>query len=302
MGSKSARVFEVGPRDGLQSEAKILKVQQKTELVLKLIESGLTDIEIGSFVRRERIPQLADTEQVAALLAKSPLRQRARFWAFIPNETGLDSAIDAGLDGASFFVAASETFCHKNVNRSQKELLDSLAPLIKKARQHKLKNRVYVSTSFHCPYEGFVDVKTVAALVARLVDKGASQIALSDTTGWANPRSVGKLLDRVLARHPAKLFALHFHDTRGQALANALTGLDYGITTFDSSIGGAGGCPYAPGATGNLSTEDLVFLLQGMGLDKSIDLTKLGAAGLFAEKALEKKLPSRVLQTMRTPT
>jgi hydroxymethylglutaryl-CoA lyase len=298
---RRASIFEVGPRDGLQAESKILDVETKIGLVQKLVESGLSDIEVGSFVRADRIPQLQDTDKVVTgLEARLSSRQRkgCRFWAFVPNERGLDMAIDAGLNGASFFIAASDTFCRKNINRSISEVLEYLPGLLQKARKAGLKTRVYLSTLVYCPYEGPTPPAKVLKLTDRLLDMGAQEVALSDTTGDANPRSLRKVLSKTLEKHPAKRFALHLHDTRGLALANVLEGLSHGLTRFDSSCGGLGGCPYAPGASGNLATEDLANMLSGMDLQPGVDLGLLAQAGFLAERALGKALPSHVLRTL----
>ena len=295
-----ANVFEVGPRDGLQSEARTLSVETRVELIRLLVAAGLPDIEVGSFVRSDRIPQLAGTSEVLGKLSKMTATERggARFWAFVPNEHGLEQAIAAGLDGASFFIGASDTFCRKNVNRGRDELFKELPALFKKATKNKLKTRVYLSTLVYCPYEGPVAPQKVIHLVEQLFDAGAHEIALSDTTGDANPRSLRTVLEGVLKKHPAKNFALHLHDTRGLALANVLEGLSHGLTRFDSSVGGMGGCPYAPGASGNLATEDLLNMLSGMGLSRGVVLGRVAKAGFFAEQALGKKLPSSMLRTL----
>ncbi len=289
------RVFEVGPRDGLQSEAVALSLSDRKTLIEKLVAAGLRDIEVGSFVRADRIPQL----QNSAELLRS-LKQQAglNYWAFVPNEVGLAQAIEAAVDGASFFVGASDTFCKKNVNRSQSEILGELKKLFPLSRRAKIRSRIYLSTLVYCPYEGHIPPKKVADLALRLVDLGAQEIVLSDTTGHAGPRSLSTVLERVLKKIPAKKIALHLHDTRGLALTNVYVGLEYGIHTFDSSAGGMGGCPYAPGAAGNLATEDLVNFLAGLGKLKGIDLGRLAQASRFAESKLGKKLPSKVLKTL----
>jgi hydroxymethylglutaryl-CoA lyase len=293
-------VFEVGLRDGLQAEAKTLSTDQKLAIFDRLVECGQSDIEAGSFVRSERIPQLADSAELFKLIeSRYPKsKRRQKVWAFVPNETGLRRAIDAGVDGASFFIGASDTFCKKNVNRSRAEIFEELPSLLKIARSSKIKARVYLSTLVYCPYEGPVPSKLVATWVKKLVDVGASEIALSDTTGHANPKSLSALLELVLKKHSAKTFALHLHDTRGLALSNALTGLGYGITRIDSSLGGAGGCPYAPGASGNLATEDLVNMCEGMGIKTGINLGLLARAGLLMGQSLNRRMDSKVLRTL----
>lgn len=294
-----AQIFEVGPRDGLQSEKKIFSVEERFELVRRLAAAGLPRIEVGSFVRADRIPQLAETGRLLKRLHQEKFpHPRPEFWTFVPNERGLEEAISAGVDGVSFFIATSETFCQKNVNRSQAELLAELKKLLPQAKRAKIKMRIYVSTLVYCPYEGNIAPTRVAQIVRKLIAFGAQEIVLSDTTGHANPRSLAKVLNRVLPLAGARRLALHMHDTRGLALANVLEGLRHGISIFDSSVGGLGGCPYAPGASGNLASEDLVNMLLGMGLLKKVDLGKLGLAARFAENILGRQVPSKVLRTL----
>lgn len=287
------RLFEVGPRDGLQSEEKIWTLAQKHKLVSTLIDSGLRDIEVGSFVHPKWVPQLRDTEKLVLKLKKQ--NTKSRLWTFVPNERGLERAIQSGVDGVGFFIAVSKTFCMKNVNRSQAAQFNMLSSLLTKSKQHKLRTRIYVSTAFHCPYEGIVSSRVSKTLVKKILALKPDTTVISDTTGYANPRSVKKIC-AGLTKSNLKKMALHMHDTRGMALANVLQGLSMGISEFDSSIGGMGGCPYAPAATGNLATEDLVNMLQGMGSLKSISLPKLRKAGLYCEKILQKPLPARILR------
>lgn len=292
-------VFEVGPRDGLQSEKKIFTVEERLELVRLLVRTGLRRIEVGSFVKADRIPQLESTDLLLSRLKKESFKGFSpQFWAFVPNEYGLERAVEAGIDGMSFFVASSETFCQKNVNRSKSELMRELKKLLPLARKKKTKTRVYLSTLVFCPYEGKVSVGAVAKIVDQLLDAGATEVVLSDTTGHANPLSLRKVLEKCLDIGQASQFALHLHDTRGLALANVLEGIAHGISVFDSSVGGLGGCPYAPGASGNLASEDLVNMLLGMGLLKKIDLGALANAARFAEKVLGHEVPSKVLRTL----
>jgi hydroxymethylglutaryl-CoA lyase len=297
---RSVEIFEVSPRDGLQAESKILSVEERVRLVVKLAETGLKDIEVGSFVRADRIPQLQDTDKVIALVTEKlgSLRSKLRFWAFVPNLVGLEKAIESGVDGVGLFVATSDTFCRKNVNRTQKELLNEVEPLLVKARKARLRTRVYLSTVIYCPYEKWMKPAASHKLSARLLDLGAQEISLGDTTGHGTPLSIRKVVEPLVAKYGAERFALHLHDTRGTALSNVLEGLSHGIRRFDASVGGTGGCPYAPGASGNLSTEDLLYMLQGMGWAKSVRLEKLAEAGRVASQLLGRALPSKVLQTM----
>ena len=300
---RAVSLFEVGPRDGLQSEKATLTVPQRLNLIEGLIQAGLKDIEIGSFVRADRIPQLANTNELVAAAQKkrAQLSSNAKFWSFVPNARGLEDAMKAGIDGVSLFVATSETFCKKNVNASQSDLMIELPALLHSARKNKLKARVYLSTLVFCPYEGVIAPEKVEKLVNRLIDAGAEEIALSDTTGHANPKSLAKVLEKVLKKHSPKNFALHLHDTRGLSLANIIEGMNFGLSRFDASVAGMGGCPYAPGASGNLATEDLVSMLDGLGIRTGVSLEKLGFAGHLAQKLVGRELPSRVLRTLKTP-
>ena len=297
---KSTSIYEVGPRDGIQSEKATWTIAERVDLVRGLMQAGLKDIEVGSFVREDLLPQVAGTSEIILALKKEKSRTRSRLWAFVPNKVGLDNAIESGVDGVSFFVGVSDTFCKKNVNRSRAELLDALPPLLKEAKKKKLLSRVYVSTLVYCPYEGAVSPREVAKVVSILVKAGATQIVLSDTTGDANPRSLQNVLKLLVPKYGARKFALHLHDTRGLALANIMLGMKYGISNFDSSIGGMGGCPYAPGASGNLATEDLANLLLGMGVLKGVDLGQLSRVGHECEKILNRKLPAKILRTLES--
>jgi len=295
---KKVEIFEVGPRDGLQSEKKVWSIEQRVSLVKLLLAAGIVDIEIGSFVRRDLLPQVANTEKIIHALKSDQKKYSAKFWAFVPNKVGLEHAVQAKVNGVSFFVGVSDTFCKKNVNQSRESLLKALTPLLKNARAEKLSTRVYLSTIVFCPYEGVMSPKETALICDRIFDSGTKELVLSDTTGSANPKSLMKLLDIVLKKHSAKNIALHLHDTRGLALSNALIGMSYGISRIDSSIAGMGGCPYAPGASGNLATEDLANMLLGMGHLQGVNLGLLAKAGLYAEKICERKLPSKVLRSL----
>ncbi len=297
----SFSIFEVGPRDGLQSEEKILSTEERVRLIEKLVEAGLRDIEVGSFVRADRIPQLQNTDRILAACQKFRAEQKLspkalRFWAFVPNQRGFDDAVRAKVDGASFFIAASKTFCKKNVNRSQDELLLEIESLLPQARKNKIATRVYLSTISFCPYEGKIENRSVLSLAQKLFKCGAQEVVLSDTTGSSNPFELELLLKKLVKKVSPLRLALHLHDTRGLALTNIYSALKFGVRRFDSSIGGMGGCPYAPGASGNLSTEDLANLLLHSNKMKGIHLSKLCEAGALAQKYLDKKLPSKFLQ------
>jgi hydroxymethylglutaryl-CoA lyase len=294
------RVFEVGPRDGLQAESAHLAPEARAQFVLNLEAAGLSDIEVGSYVKDDWIPQLAKTSDVLKMIRQTKKRpHKAKFWAFVPNAKGLQRAQEDEIDGASFFVAASDTFCKKNVNRSLVELSAELPNLLKTCKKSKISSRVYLSTLVYCPYEGPTPLKKVTDLISFLIDSGSREIVLSDTTGHATEVSLKKIFDKVLKKHSPKKFAVHFHDTRGLALMNARIALSYGIQTVDSSAGGIGGCPYAPGASGNLATEDLVNWGQQLGGLKSVDLSKIANASLQIEELLKKRLPGRVVNVYR---
>lgn len=301
---RRAHIFEVGPRDGLQAEKKILSLEEKLHLVEGLMASGLEDIEVGSFVRADRIPQLSDTIELMQLLKsrvglKVNEKERTRFWAFIPNMKGLEAAINTGIiDGASFFVAVSDTFAQRNVNRSIADLMKELPELLRVAKRNRLKTRVYLSTIADCPYEGLIKSSRTVQMAYKLFKIGAGEVVLSDTTGAAHPRGVREILLGLKGRVPADSIAMHLHNTRGLALANILQSLEFGVQRFDSSVAGMGGCPYAPGASGNLATEDLVHLLSSMGLRPGVDLGRLAKVGFWCEKTLGRRLESRILRTL----
>ncbi|MEZ4813682.1 MAG: hydroxymethylglutaryl-CoA lyase [Bdellovibrionota bacterium] len=295
------KIFEVGPRDGLQNEKKILKLEQKFKLVISLLDAGLTDVEVGSFVKKTAIPQLAGTAELVKKIL--PLKKKrwpkARLWAFVPNEIGLENALASGVEGFSFFAATSETFARKNVNRSHKELKKHLKAM-SLGVPRKARSRAYLSTLVYCPFEGKISPSQVFRWVDYLLDIGIKDISLSDTTGHAHPSNLKKIFRELTKNYSPDNFSLHYHDTRGTALLNTYFAMEHGFTQFDSSLGGAGGCPYAPGATGNLATEDLLYLLQSQSKLTNISLRKIAQASLELEKNLNKKLPSKILQTLRT--
>jgi hydroxymethylglutaryl-CoA lyase len=300
MATFGASIFEVGLRDGLQSEARIFSLPEKEKILERLISSGLEDIEVGSFVRADRIPQLQDSDKLVLLAQKirKEKKSKARFWAFVPNKKGFENALPQGLDGMCFFYSTSQTFCGKNVNRSQEELLAELKLLLPQARKNKIRSRVYLSTLVYCPYEKEIPLRSVTDSVKKLFDLGAEEVALSDTTGHATPLQIRKILESLLKKYPAKKIALHLHDTRGLALANVWEGLQFGLKRFDSSIAGLGGCPYAPGASGNLSTEDLWNLLERLGKSPRLQIEALLEAAYFAESCLGRKSSSKVLRSL----
>jgi hydroxymethylglutaryl-CoA lyase len=297
-------VYEVGPRDGLQNEARAVSTEDKLALIGALAGAGLSRIEATSFVSPKWIPQLADAAEVTARL---PAASGVSYVVLVPNRRGLDRLVEAlGRAGgahprveAAVFLSATESHSRKNINKSVDEAFAELEALVPAARAAGLGVRGYVSTVWGCPFEGRVEPQRAAAVVERLVALGCDQVSLGDTIGVGTPNQTRVLL-RLLGRSvPLGKLALHMHDTRGTALANVLAGLDEGITTFDASIGGLGGCPYAPGASGNLATEDLVYMLQGMGYDTGVDWAKLIAAGALAERLVGRRLPGKALQAER---
>ncbi len=285
------RIFEVGPRDGLQNEATPIPTATKIAFVNALAEAGIADIEVSSFVRADRVPQLADAAQVFAGIARRP---GTRYWALVPNAKGLDAARAAGVSHVAFFTAASDGFNRANIGMSVDESLAHLAPVIAAARDAKHAVRGYVSTVFGCPYDGDVDPKRAAAVARALLDAGCAEISLGDTIGVAVPTDVPRVLAACdAAGVPRAKLALHLHDTRGTALANVVEGLREGITTFDSSAGGLGGCPFAPGATGNVATEDLLYLFSEMGIETGISFDGVARASGIVAASLSKPLASR---------
>jgi hydroxymethylglutaryl-CoA lyase len=289
-------VVEVGPRDGLQNEATPVSLEAKRAFIAALAASGLQDIEIGSFVRPDRVPQMAGSDALAASLPAVP---GVTYWALVPNLRGAERAVKAGLRALAVFTAVSETFSQRNANASVTESLASLAVVTAFAAREGLRTRAYVSTCFGCPYEGRVAPEKVAEVSKALLDQGIGEISVGDTIGVATPNRVEEVFARLLSLAPASTWAGHFHDTRGTALANVLAALDLGVATFDASAGGLGGCPYAPGAAGNLATEDLVYLLEGMGIHTGVDLARLVRAAPPLEPVLGHPLPGKVLKAFR---
>ena len=286
-------VYEVGPRDGLQNEAASIPTREKIAFVNRLSAAGLPVIEAGAFVDPGRVPQMADAEAVFAGISQ---RLGTRYTALVPNQQGLERATAAGLTEIAIFAAASETFSRRNINQSIEESLDTYRQVAAEAAANGLAVRAYLSTAFGCPFEGDVPVSRVVDLTERLLALGAFQVAVSDTIGIAHPGQVRHVLTEFQRRVPANRIALHFHDTRGTALANVLAALEFGIATFDASAGGLGGCPYAPGATGNLATEDLLYLLHGLEFATGVDLDAVFAASRALEPFVGHALPSRYVR------
>lgn len=276
----NVRIVEVGPRDGLQNEKIIVDVNTKVELITQLREAGLTYIEAGSFVSPKWVPQMAGSHEVFAALSMQPSSNLdITYAALTPNMQGLERAIASGVKEVAVFAAASETFSQKNINCSIDESLARFLPVMAKAKSENISVRGYVSCVLGCPYEGPVSVAQVDEVAQQLLHMGCYEISLGDTIGVGTPASTSALLDKLLASIPTDKLAMHMHDTYGQALANILIALQMGISVIDSSIAGLGGCPYANGASGNVATEDLVYMLTGLGIDHGVDLDKLLIAG-----------------------
>jgi hydroxymethylglutaryl-CoA lyase len=286
-----ASVYEVSPRDGLQNEDTMIPLEGKRRLIEALIASGLRRIEITSFVSPKWVPQLSDAEELARSLTPPP---GVTFSALCPNARGLERALDVGLEEIAVFLSSSEAHNKANINKTIADTLAVFEEIVPPAREAGLRVRAYLSTVWGCPYEGDVDPKVALRISKKLLDLGCYQVSLGDTIGVGNPRQTREIVRLFQDEMPTSQFALHLHDTRGTALANALVGLELGVRDFDASVGGVGGCPYAPGAAGNLATEDLVYLLHGMGVQTGIDLDKLILAGNVAEQVIGHPLPGKV--------
>lgn len=286
-------VYEVGPRDGLQNEPETLSADVKVDFVNRLTDAGLPAIEVGSFVSPKAVPQLADSEEVFRRIHRG---SGVRYPALVPNAKGLERAIACGVLEIAVFTAASETFNRHNINAGVDESIERFRPVVDRARREKLRVRGYVSTAFGCPYEGEIAPEAVREVVQKLLDLPVDEISIGDTIGVATPAGVYEVIEALYGAGVTRgVLALHFHDTRGTALANVYAGLECGVTTFDSSAGGLGGCPYALGASGNLATEDLLYLLQGLGIETGVSLPGVVEASRALSAALGRKLPGRYL-------
>jgi hydroxymethylglutaryl-CoA lyase len=287
-------IYEVGPRDGLQNESAVVPVAVKAEFVRRLAAAGLRVIETTSFVRPDRVPQLADAEELLAALPRDPGRP-----VLVPNLRGLDRALAAGVTEIAIFASATETFARRNLDRSVDESLDMFAPVVERARAEGLWVRGYLSMVCGDPWEGDVPIEQVVAVARRLVDLGCSELSLGDTIGVGTPGQVTALVGAAVAAGiDVERIAVHFHDTYGQALANTLAALRAGVTTVDASAGGLGGCPFARSATGNLATEDLVWMLDGLGIETGVDLTALVETSVWLAGELGRPSPSRVVRAL----
>lgn len=289
------RIVEVGPRDGLQNEAQAIATADKLAFIDKLVAAGLREIEATAFVSPRAVPQMADAAEVVRGL---PVAPGVTFSALAPNAKGLERALAAGVRRIAVFTAASETFARRNINMTIGESLEVFAAVVREALAAGVSVRGYVSTCFVCPYEGEVSADAVRQVGERLLEIGVDEVAISDTIGAAAPSDVFETLAVCARAMPLPRLALHLHDTYGTAPANVLAGLEAGVTTFDASAGGLGGCPFAPGAAGNLATEDLVYMLTRMGIATGVDLNRLVEASRFMARTLGRGLPSRNLQRL----
>lgn len=294
---KKVTIKEVGPRDGLQNEPVWIATEDKITWINQLSRTGLSYIEITSFVHPKWIPALRDAFDVAKGINRE---KGVTYAALVPNQRGLENALEGGIDEACVFMSASETHNRKNINKSTSESLHILKQVNNDAQKANLTTRAYLSTVFGCPYEKDVPIEQVIRLSEALFEFGISELSLGDTIGAANPAQVETVLEALLARFPANQIALHFHDTRGTALANMVTALQMGITVFDGSAGGLGGCPYAPGSSGNAATEDIVYMLEQMDIKTNVKLEKLLSAAKWIEEKMGKPLPSRNLQVFKS--
>lgn len=288
---KSVRMVEVGPRDGLQNEKQIVPTAVKIGLVDRLTEAGLTAIEAGSFVSPKWVPQMADTPDVFAGIRR---KEGVRYVALTPNAKGLEGALAARADEVAVFAAASESFSQKNINCSIAESLDRFVPVLEQAKAGGVPVRGYVSCVLGCPYEGEIAPAAVAEVAGRLLDMGCYEVSLGDTIGTGTPAKAQAMIAAVAERVPMERLAVHFHDTYGQALANIMATLEMGVAVVDSSVAGLGGCPYAKGASGNVASEDVLYMLNGLGVETGVDLDRLVAAGAYISDAIGRPTASKV--------
>lgn len=291
---KRVSIVEVGARDGLQNE-QLVSTQAKVDLIESLVNAGVNRIEAGSFVSPKWVPQMADSAEVFAHINR---QQGVCYSALTPNIQGLERAIAAGANEVAIFGSASESFSQRNINCSIDESIERFIPVIEQAKANNLAVRGYVSCTLGCPYEGEIDIKQVARVAAKFYQLGVYEVSLGDTIGVGTPIKAQRMVEAVAANIPVEALALHFHDTYGQALANIFACLDTGITTIDSAVAGLGGCPYAKGASGNLATEDLVYMLHGLGIHTGIDLNLLASAGETISQALGRHNQAKVAQAI----
>ncbi len=293
MRGRKITVVEVGPRDGLQNEQVLVSTPDKIDFINLLSAAHLPVIEVTAFVSPKWVPQMADAAEVFGGVSH---RTGTRYTALVPNLAGLERALAAKVSEIAIFAASTETFSRKNINQGIAESLDTYKAVCDRALSARMRVRGYLSTAFGCPYEGEVNPAVVADMVSRLLGLGVFEVAVSDTIGIAHPGQVPAVLEKILVDTPIDQIALHFHDTRGTALANVMAALPLGVSTFDASAGGLGGCPYAPGAAGNLATDDLIYMLNGLGMETGVSLAGISEASAFIAKRLNHRLPSRYAQ------
>jgi len=287
---QSVKIVEVSPRDGLQNESRVIAVEDKIKLINDLRAAGLKHIEVTGFVSPKWVPQLADAQQIAAALSRD---DEVVYSALTPNMKGFEAAMDAGIEEVAVFTAASETFNQKNINCSIEESFERFEPIFTQAKQQDIKVRGYVSCALGCPYEGDIDPEQVAVVSEKLFAMGYYEISLGDTIGVGTPVKAQRMFGQVAKRIPTNSLAVHFHDTYGQALANILACIQEGARIIDASVAGLGGCPYAPGASGNVSTEDVVYMLHGMDIKTGVDMDKLIRAGQNISQVLGRPVNSK---------
>ncbi|AKH19413.1 hydroxymethylglutaryl-CoA lyase [Sedimenticola thiotaurini] len=292
---QQVKIVEVGPRDGLQNESASVPAEIKLELIQKLEQAGLSVIEAGSFVSPKWVPQMASSAEVYQSIEQKP---GVSYPMLVPNLRGLESALAVGVEEIAIFAAASESFTRKNINCSIDESITRYGDVMEQARQHNLRVRGYVSCVLGCPYEGAIAVERVAEVAQRLYEMGCYEISLGDTVGVGTPVQAQQMIDAVAERVPMERLAAHFHDTYGQALANLFAVLQRGVSVIDSSVSGLGGCPYAKGASGNVATEDVLYMLNGMGIETGVDMSKLVEAGRFISDFLQRQPASKVARAL----
>ncbi|MBN22234.1 MAG: hydroxymethylglutaryl-CoA lyase [Bdellovibrionaceae bacterium] len=291
------RIFEVGARDGLQNEPTLVSTSTKLWFMEALYDSGLKEIEVGAFVRPDRIPQMADSEKIIESIKRKKIHLPLKnSWVLVPNERGLDRALDSGVKSIAVFTAASDGFAKANIGMTVKESISVQKKVIQRALAEKMRVRGYVSTVFGCPFDGKIKASQAMRVTEALLSAGVEEVSLGDTIGVATPREVEAVLKKAEQKGYLDQLAVHFHDTRGTALANALFSYQMGVRVFDSSAGGLGGCPFAPGATGNLATEDLIYLFEGMGIKTGVHLERLCETSLKMAKKMKRSISSKYLQ------
>jgi hydroxymethylglutaryl-CoA lyase len=294
--SSKVKIVEVGPRDGLQNEKQSIDTETKITYILKLIESGLTSLEVTSFVSPKAIPQMADSEILFAKLKEKIETSKYELPCLVPNLKGLETAMKLGVREIALFTATSSAFTQKNINATVDESFSRMREIAHEAKRNGIRMRGYISTAFGCPYQGHMSVKELIKVTEKFLDFDLYELSIGDTIGMATPKQVQEYLPELIKVVDKNKLAMHFHDTRGMALANVLVSLSFGINIFDSSSGGLGGCPYAKGATGNLATEDLLYLLNSCGSQTNVDMMKLSMASKYILDQLQKETPSKFLK------